>query len=110
MTQQEIASIEAHLNVVLPQPYKEAALAGRFADPIHDDAKSIIAINSAFRVGDYGDDGWRNNLLAFGHDGGGNYFCLDTDLFDSGVYVRDHETLDVNKEYDSFAAFLAEWA
>jgi SMI1-KNR4 cell-wall len=110
MTQEEIASIEANLDVVLPQPYKEAALAGRFADPIHDDAKSIIAINFAFRAGDYGDNGWRNNLVAIGHDGGGNYFCLDTDSFDSVVYVRDHETLNVSKEYDNFDAFVAEWA
>ncbi len=110
MTQEEIASIEAHLDVVLPQPYKEAALAGQFAEPIHNDAKSIIAINSAFRAGEYGDEGWRSNLVAIGHDGCGNYFCLDADSFDSGVYIRDHETLNVSREYDSFDAFVAEWA
>lgn len=109
MTHEEIASIETHLDVVLPRPYKSVALAGRFAEPIHNDATSIIAINSAFRAGEFGDEGWRRNLVAIGHDGSGNYFCLDTDSFESGVYIRDHETLNVSREFDSFDAFVAEW-
>jgi len=71
MTRDDIANIEAQLDVVLPKAYVQAALAGRFPDPVHDDAQSIIAVNSAFRAGDFGDQNWRRNLVAIGHDGGG---------------------------------------
>ena len=110
MTQDDVENIEAQLHIVLPQPYIQAALAGQFADPIHDDAQSIIGINSAFRAGDFGDEDWRGHLIAIGHDGAGNYFCLDTESPESGVYVRDHETLNISKQFDSFAAFLSAWA
>ena len=110
MTPDDIANIEAQLNVVLPKPYVEAALAGRFTDPIHEDAQAIIAINGAFREGEFGDEDWRGSLVAIGHDGGGNYFCLDTDASDSAFYLRDHETLDVAQAYENFDAFLAAWA
>ena len=110
MTPDDIADIEAQLGVVLPKAYVQAALADRFADPVHDDAQSIIAINSAFRAGEFGDENWSSKLVAIGHDGGGNYFCLDTGAPDGGVYLRDHETLEVAKEYESFDEFLAQWA
>jgi hypothetical protein len=109
MTPSEISSIETQLKLKLPEPYVHAANAGRFCDPIHDDAQSIVAINLSFRTGEYGDTNWRPSLVAFGHDGAGNCFCLDTESFDSGVYIRDHETLEVTREYDSFDAFLHEW-
>ena len=109
MTNEEILMIEAQLEVVLPSYYKQAALAGRFAEPIHADAKTIVAINRAFRNGDFGDEQWHHQMVAIGHDGGGNYFCLSTNSPDSGVYLRDHETLEVALEYDSFDAFVSEW-
>ena len=109
MTNEDIATIEAQLEVVLPSYYKLVALAGRFADPIHDDAKTIVAINRAFRNGDFGDEEWHHQMVAIGHDGSGNYFCLRTDSPSSGVYLRDHETLAVTQEYDTFDAFVLEW-
>jgi len=48
------ASIEDQLDVVLPEAYVQGALAERFTAPIDDDAQSIIAIDSAFRAGDFG--------------------------------------------------------
>ena len=110
MTHQDIETIEAQLGVSLPQPYVEAALSGEFEDPILDDAQSIIGINRSFRSGDFGDANWSDKLLAFGHDGGGNYYCIDVQNFDAGVFLRDHETLEVHKAYESFGRFLQEWS
>jgi hypothetical protein len=109
MTPQDIAAIEAGLNVVLPAPFVDAALSGAFKDPLHDDPGSILAINTSFRAGDYGDADWNPNLLAFGHDGGGNYFCVDVQDLEAGVFVRDHETLEVTRENESFSRFIQEW-
>jgi hypothetical protein len=109
MTDNDVKLIEARLGVALPERYKDAALAGQLKDPIHDDSQSIIAINTAFRAGEFGDQQWRPSLIAFGHDGAGNYYCFDSDAFDSGIYMRDHETLEITKEYDTFDEFLPAW-
>ncbi len=106
MTSADIKTIEDQLGIVLPLPYVEAALAGAFTDPLHDDPGSIIGINKSFRSGDFGDQHWNKNFLAFGHDGAGNYFCIDVQNIGTGVFVRDHETLAVTKEHDSFSIFF----
>ena len=109
MTDDDIEQIKTSLGVALPDKYIQAALAGELRDPLHDDPKSIIGINSAFRNGEFGDQNWRPALIAFGHDGAGNYFCFDSDIFDSRIYLRDHETMEITPVYKTFEELLAEW-
>ena len=109
MTQQDLNTIEEHLGMSLPNSYVTAALSGVFSEPIHNDAQSIIGINMALRSGEFGDASWNPNLLAFGHDGGGNYYCIDVQDLGAGVFLRDHETLEVHRVYESFTLFQLEW-
>ena len=109
MTSEDIKTIEGKLDVMLPHPFVEAALSGAFKDPLHDDPGSIVGINMSLRSGDFGDENWNPNLVAFGHDGGGNYFCIDVQNIDAGVFLRDHETLETTKEHESFSRFIQEW-
>ena len=110
MTNDEVEMIEAGLGITLPPEYVVAATAGEFSDPIHDNARHILGINSAFRSGEFGDQDWDEQLFAFGHDGAGNYFCFYTAKIDDGVFLRDHETLEITQEYDSFNDFLLQWS
>lgn len=110
MTYNDISTIEEQLGIVLPRPFVEAALSGTLKDPLHDDPGSIVGINKSFRSGDFGDQDWNKSLFAFGHDGAGNYFCIDVQDVGAGVFVRDHETLAITKEHDSFSDFLQQWA
>lgn len=110
MTPQDIESIQVELGVTLPPAFIAAGLSGSFQDPLHDSAAAIIGINRSFRSGDFGDEHWNPKLIAFGHDGGGNYFCIDVTDFEAGVFMRDHETYEITKEYDSFDQFMGEWA
>jgi cell wall assembly regulator SMI1 len=110
MTPADITTIEEELGVDLPSPFVEAALSGAFTDTLHDHLGSIVGINTSFRSGDFGDQDWNKNLIAFGHDGAGNYFCIDVLNIGDGVFVRDHETLAISKEHDSFSDFLQQWS
>ena len=109
MIDSQLNKIETDLGIILPSQYRDAALSGEFKDPIHDDPESIISINREFRDGIYGDENWPSTLFAFGHDGAGNYFCIDTNSADATVYLRDHEILEIMLESPSFSAWLHEW-
>lgn len=109
MTSNDITFIQEQLGITLPLPFVEAALSGALNDPLHDDPGSIVGINRSFRGGDFGDKDWNKNLLAFGHDGCGNYFCINVQNIDAGVFIRDHETLTITREHDSFSSFLKQW-
>lgn len=89
---------------------RNAATVGEFSDPIHDNARHIVGINSAFRSGEFGDQNWDEQLFAFGHDGAGNYFCFYTTKIDEGVFLRDHETREITKECNSFDNLLLQWS
>lgn len=106
---EDLNLIESALGIALPGCYRSAALDNRFQEPIHDDAQSIIAINRSFRNGDYGDEQWPPSLFAMGHDGAGNYFCIDVDHADKGVLLRDHETQEISPCAESIAEWLEEW-
>ena len=46
MTHDDIETIEASLGVTLPSEYIDAATTGDFSDPIHDQPRHIVGINS----------------------------------------------------------------
>ena len=110
MTTQDLDQIEKELNLTLPSEFRSIAGSRIFQDPIHDEAQPIFKITQSFRTGEFGDENWPNDLVAFGHDGCGNYFCFYASNFVSGIFIRDHETLEVIKEYVSFGKFLEEWS
>jgi hypothetical protein len=103
----ELDSIERALDIRLPRAYHSAAEAGRLQRLLNADSTSVIAINRAFREGEFGDRDWPNHMFAFADDGGGNHFCLDlSSPGASHVLCRDHETLELMAEADDFERWL----
>jgi hypothetical protein len=103
----ELDAIERALGVRLPPAYRSAAEAGRLQRLLNADPTSVVAINRAFRAGEFGDRDWPHHIVAFADDGGGNHFCLDLSApATSRVLCRDHETLELVAEADDFERWL----
>jgi hypothetical protein len=104
---EELDSIERALGIQLPGVYRSAAEAGRLERRLNADATSVIAINLAFRAGEFGDRDWPHDKFAFADDGSGNFFCLDLSSPEGRhVLCRDHETLELAPEADDFERWL----
>ena len=106
MQADDLDAIERELGIRLPTVYRAAAEAGRLAGLLNADRRSVVAINRAFRNGDFGDRDWPPHMFAFADDGGGNSFCLDLSTGRSRVVCRDHETLELVPEADDFEQWL----
>ena len=107
MKTEELDSIEQALGIRLPSAYRSAAEAGRLQRLLNSDSTSVIAINRAFREGEFDDLDWPHHMFAFADDGGGNHFCLDLSSPEgSRVLRRDHETLELIPEADDFERWL----
>ena len=107
MKTEELDAIERALSIRLPRAYRSAAEAGRLQRLLNADHTSVVAINRAFRAGEFGDRDWPHHMFAFADDGGGNHFCLDLSVpGGSHVLCRDHETLELVPEADDFERWL----
>ena len=106
MRAKELDAIEQALGIKLPSVYRSAAEAGRLNRLLNADGNSLVAINRAFRAGEFGDHDWPHHIFAFADDGGGNYFCLDVSGVGSQVFRRDHETLELVLEAEEFERWL----
>ena len=106
MTESELNSIETALGLSLPEFYRQAAIDGLLTRVLNSNAQSVVAINGAFRNGEFGDTDWPAHLFAFGDDGAGNFYCLDVSGDSEEVLLRDHETLEIAAEADSFLQWI----
>ena len=107
MTNDDLRMIEDRLRITLPEFYRRAAIDGRLANVLNSDATSVVAINEAYRSGEFGDLDWPNQRLAFGNDGAGDSFCLDLTSDNRRVLSRDHETLEISVLAHDFDPWLA---
>lgn len=98
----EIAVIEGTFGITLPDSYRRADTSDMLSNILNSDSQSVTAINHALRNGDFGDTDWPNHLFEFGDDGGGNFYCLDLSSDNERVLIRDHETLQLIPEAESF--------
>jgi hypothetical protein len=55
-------------------------------------------------VGEAGDP-WPDNYLVIGDDQCGNYWCLEMQTTDSGVWFYDHEIGTFERQHDDLGAF-----
>jgi hypothetical protein len=127
MTEAEVAAVETELGVRLPRHYRRflleypQALIDTKLDlgwvqeapadrQLYNKAARLVALNRDVRlpgtpwVGEAGDP-WPNNYFVIGDDQCGNYWCVDLQTADTGVWFYDHEIAAFERQYDSLADF-----
>lgn len=93
MTEDELAKIEAELNLILPDAYKKLMLnhPGFFKQhELCDYVDPLVYDNRTLRARGFVTMNWPKEYFAFGSDGAGNYYFLTTSPFDGHVYYADH--------------------
>jgi hypothetical protein len=121
MTSNELDVIEQRLCLVLPERYRRALLKGlpiRGGDPepyfIHD-FKELLIQNLELRMCSSSDafagGRWPNYYVCIGHDGCGNYYCINSNDLTCAVLFFDHEADAfevVSENLDAYADYITD--